>query len=70
MKIILNPTVKEFVIYFASLLPCFLITMLLYFVIRCYSYENAWVLIPLIACIMVLYIFFNDDTRDDIEDIE
>ncbi|SHK70671.1 hypothetical protein SAMN02745123_02836 [Desulforamulus aeronauticus DSM 10349] len=68
MKIILDPTLKEFVMYLVSIFPCFLIAMLLYFVIRCYSYEDAWVLIPITACIVVLYTFFNnDDKRDNTE---
>ena len=67
MRIILGPRLKEFVTYLVNILPCFLMTMLLYCVIKCYSYANALVLIPITACIVILYTFFNDGESDNSE---
>lgn len=60
MKIIMGPTLKEFLVYLFNIFPCFLVMILFYLVIKCYSYKDFVVLLPIIACIVVLYTFFNE----------
>ena len=67
MKIDLGPTVKEFVTYLFNIFPCILISMLFFCAIRCYSYDNALVLVPIIACLVVLYTFFKDVDENNTE---